>query len=179
MLRCVRVCGNRCSLRMAENFSSQPEMDRSGRKVSAIANKSPFFARSLAPTGLPADRPADQPTIDWPIGQPTDRLASWAADPPAGQPTSRPASQPTHAQCACSDSLQRCSEVQPWVVLISPWRPPEVPRASPGNEMHDLPQWTPLPNMSCSSPPAPLCRGWVGGWVDGGCAKPLCFVGTV
>ena len=152
---CVCACGNCCSLRMAENFSSRPEVDRSGRKVSAILKKAPVCPKHLAPspTGRPAGRqaghPADQPTADRPVGRPTDRPASWGGRP-ASRPAGQFASRRMQIVCVYTDSLQRCSEVQPWVVLISPWRPPKVSCTSPGSEMHDTLQWIPLPSMSCS-----------------------------
>ena len=99
------------------------------------------------PAGKPATPPISRPLTGQSAGQPTDRPAG-AADRPAGQLASLRAG--ACKLCVYTDSLQRCSEVQPWVVLISPWRPPKVSCTSPGSEMHDTLQWIPLPSMSCS-----------------------------
>ena len=66
----------------------------------------------------------DTRSLAWPAGQPADQPASWLADRPA-------------TSCSITDSLQRCSKVQPWVVLISPWRPPKISCTLPTDDVHD------------------------------------------
>ena len=76
---------------MAENFSSRTEMDRSGRKVSAIPKRAlPGLRGKVLQPGC--QRPVNWGTADRATGRP--------ADPPIDQPPSRlagrPPSQPAH-----------------------------------------------------------------------------------
>ena len=106
-LLCPALLCNRCSLRMAENFSSRPEVDRSGRKVSAIPKKRPPPAKNALhqtlPAGQPASPPINRPLTGQSAGQPADRPAG-AANRPTGQLASLRAGACTMCVCVCADS---------------------------------------------------------------------------